>query len=224
MSIIRHEFGPDGVAYLREYLDSSEGFGKRLGPLLKTRELDAGTITAFVPSHSTLQQRMDFGRGGLFTEAGDGETSGTPALQQWIRDMFASPGSPPRLLCVEDALGRRTDAMPATSSSRARYFCGDDVYWCTTNPEDAAGLLRPSATWTPNVAIVTLLPCGWSDVRSEGSLDPAVLRGMAHAAIAVIVGAWDAEGWLIWEPPDATLGSSGSDQFANNQAQEASPS
>jgi len=64
VTLVRHEFGPEGIAYLRTYLASNDGFGKRLGRLLGGRNLDAGTTWAFVPAGSSRQKRVDFQQGG----------------------------------------------------------------------------------------------------------------------------------------------------------------
>lgn len=213
MSFVCHEFGPEGVAYLREYLDANDGFGKRLGRLLlNTRAFEAGTTSAFVPSESSLQQRVNFHHGGLFPGAGRGEPyrrSAVEAFEIWLRDLMGSPGSPPRLLCVEDSLGRRSDAMLDQPSERTLFFCGDAAYWYATRPEGVAKIPIGGATWTPDIAIVTTLPKGMSDIRNEQSLEPEALRDMADDAVAVIVGAWDAEGLLIWTPAGGVTPSTG---------------
>lgn len=204
MTIVRHAFGPEGVAYLRVYLDRNEGFGKRLGHLLSVRDLESGTTSAFVPASSSPEAFGDFERGGLFSRASDSASADTSAFQTWLGDRLRNLPPSTRLVCVEDALSRSTDLASQAPGGDPRFFCGDAVYRYARTPEDAIRIVKPGATWTPDIALVTTLPDGLRELRSGQRVNDEVVSAMADAAIAVVVGAWDAEGLLIWEPAAPT--------------------
>ncbi len=104
---------------------------------------------------------------------------------------------------------RRTDpALDTLPRGEQLFFCGDDVYWYA-GPAKADDALQPGATWDPNIAMVAPLPRALESIANRQSVDPEALEDMAAAAVAVIVGAWDAEGLLIWEPPLAGEGALG---------------
>lgn len=119
MRLVRHDFGPEGTAYVRSYLRSNEAFGKRLGRLLARRDLEAGTTWALVPADSSPQQRLRL-KAGLFPDAGPPvalehgyltpkfDPSSHAQFRRALGDLLSLPSGSPRLLCVEWAYGERT--------------------------------------------------------------------------------------------------------------------
>ncbi len=93
---------------------------------------------------------------------------------------------------------RRTDPVLGGMADSQLFFCGDDVYWYATEFTEGA-CLRPGATWDPNVGMVTVLPPGSGELVNRRSVSPEALEEMAAAAVALLVGAWDADGLLLWE-------------------------
>ena len=209
LTLVRHEFGGDGVAYLRSYLQSNGAFGKRLGPLLARRDLEAGKTWALVPDDSPPHQRTDF-ESGLFPDASPPmrvkqgylvqkfDASAHPQVRQAVADLLSKPGPLPRLLCVEWAYARRTAPWP----DQEIFFCGDDVYGYQGADPAFEGVewVPGGATWEPNVGMVTALPPGFEEIPHRQSITPETLEEMAAAAVAIIVGAWDGEAPLFWEP------------------------
>lgn len=214
--LIRHDFGPEGVAYVRSYLERNDRFGRRLGSLLAGRDIEAGTTWAFVPAASSPRWRVDFEHGGLFPHRGppvqseDGvlvpvfDPSLDPQITAGVAGLFSRPSASPRLLCVEQAYARRTDPWLAERPDEDVFFYGDDVYAYATAdaPIEQATRLLGGATWQPNVGIVTVLPDGLQEMRKREPISPEALGDMAAAAIAIVVGAWDGEGLLFWEPEE----------------------
>lgn len=209
--MVRHEFGPEGPAYLRSYLQSNEGFGKRLGRLLLERhEIESGTTWALVPANATPDSLVNF-ESGIFPPAGPAEkvdvgymvpvfdASSNDAMRDALDGLLAKPSARPSLLVVESALARRTDGWD--QPERQVFFCGDDVYdyALTKDPEAEVSWVPSGATWTPDVGIVTVLPAALGDIADGDSVSPAALEEMAAAAVAIIVGAWDNEAPLFWE-------------------------
>ncbi len=215
MRLVRHEFGPEGAAYIRSYLESNHRFGKRLGRLLARRGPEAGTTWAFVPSDSSLHKRRAFEDGGLFPDPGEEvefaggvlrrvhDPAEEPQIVAWLSDLMVEDSRSNRVLCVDDAHLRRSD-FRLLDSQRRVFFCGDDVYEYALagDPlENPIRQARGAASWEPNVAMVSTLPTGVEEGFNSGqSIADEALEAMATAAVAVIVGAWDGEGLVFWEP------------------------
>jgi hypothetical protein len=199
--IVKHTFGPEGAAYVRSYFASSRGFGKRLGSLLERRDIEAGTTWAFVPAASSARQRVDFEHGMVLPGAA-ASTSSWSAVANWLGALLGSPPSG-RLLCVEDAMARRSDPWLVNEADRKVFFCGDDVYHCAGADDELDHfVLAAAASWKPDIGIVTALPSGREQISNRQSLEPESLEGMAARAVAVVIGAWDAEGFVLWQQVD----------------------
>lgn len=202
MTLVRHEFGEEGPAYLRAYFASNTRFGRRLGTLLSERDLERGTTWSLVPEDAPPARRKAFGQGGLYPKPGyeRPRVTSRPDIQAWLGAWLDDPAATTRyVLCSEDAMRQRTDPAQGTSDTPC-FFCGDDVYWYSEKPEDVVRIPWPSAKWHPAVGMVTALPSGLSGLEHRRVITPPDLEAMAVGAVAVVVGAWDAEGWLIWEP------------------------
>ncbi len=200
--MIRHEFGREAAAYLRSYFDKSVGFGKRLGKLLPRHSIEAGTVSAFVPTDIASARLVDFEKGGLFS-SGVGRSAAEPLVRGWLAGRLGIPSLTPRLLCTEDALMRRSDSVIERLSGHDLFFCGDDVYWYATENSLEDAVLQAGATWRPDITMVTSLPGGLDCIVNRQSIDSHTLAQMAEDAVGIMVGAWDNEGFLLWEPANA---------------------
>jgi len=207
--LVRREFGQEGAAYVQSYLDSNAAFGKRLGRLLARRDIEAGSTWALVPADSPPQQIVDF-EDGLFPNSGfpimahggvlvpKFNPASSTQIQRAVADLMAQPGVSPRLVCAELIHARRDTPLPDDNV----FYCGDDVYAYQTAdaPVEAAAHLPGGATWRPSVAMITSFPTGLEGISNGSSVGPEVLDEMATTAVAIMVGAWDDEAFLFWEP------------------------
>lgn len=200
--MIRHDFGPEAAAYLRSYFDKSVGFGKRLGKLLARHNIEAGVVSAFVPANTASDRLVDFENGGLFG-SGVGRSAAEPLVRGWLAARLGIPSPTPRLLCAEDALMRRSDPVIERLSDHSLFFCGDDVYWYATGNNLEDPVLQAGASWRPDITMVTSLPGGLDRIQNRQSIDSHTLAQMAEDAVGIMVGAWDNEGFLLWEPADS---------------------
>lgn len=202
--LVPHRFGPESVAYMRSYFASNARFGRRLGRLLSRQDIEAGAAWAFIPAESPADRAEDFTVGGLFSKRPDEPSGPSPKPQTvaWLSDRLSDRSSAHRLLCIEDA--RLTPAALDTKLPELNFFfCGEDVYWYAV--DDA--LQKLALEWVPlsgaladpNIAMVTTLPKELRGTRDRRSVSSEVVEEMVRGAIAVIVGAWDWEGFLIWE-------------------------
>ncbi|HEV3408110.1 MAG TPA: hypothetical protein VG079_05420 [Gaiellaceae bacterium] len=195
---------------MRSYLESNERFGKQLGRLLLAHhDLDRGTAWAFVPADSPLDRRTAFEEGGL-------SPARAPSWQEhvvgWLLDQLRQPSATRRVLLVEGALERRSDASLPNRADHPIVFSGDAVYYYETaesSPDDVERWLG-GATWRPDVGIVTDAPRGAERFTERQELTLEELDEMAASASVIVVGAWDDEAFIFWEPstPSTTDASS----------------
>jgi hypothetical protein len=198
--LARHEFGPEGTAYVRSYLESNESMGKRLGRmLLAHHDLDQGIAWAFVPVDSPLDDRTAFEEGGL-------SPASAPTWEErvagWLLQELSQQSATAGVLLVEGAYERRTDGWLEKRPDDPVVFCGDDVYYYETadaGPDQVQRWLG-GATWEPDVGMVTKLPQGTDRLTNRQSITHEDLEEMAVSASVIVVGAWDAEAFFFWQP------------------------
>jgi hypothetical protein len=198
--LIRHQFGSEGHAYLRSYLEANEAFGKRLGRLLLTHhDIDRGRMWAFVPADSLPEHRTDFARGGLLREV---DSSLDEVVGDWLLAELRRPSPAPRIVCVEGALERRTDGWLTKHPEYRVFFCGEDpdTYETTESPLPDLDRWCGGADWRPDLGIIAPLPAEIQQLTNRQSVPPDALEEMAAAASVIIVGAWDDEAFLFWQP------------------------
>ena len=100
---------------------------------------------------------------------------------------------------LEGAFERPIDGFLRTFE-RPVFFCGESVLFhsslsrSTLNPELGLG----GATWRPDIAVVAGLRCHLP--RDRATIHHADLARLVERTVAVIVGAWDDEGLIFWEP------------------------
>ncbi len=198
--LIRHEFGPEGAAYVRSYLESNESMGKRVGRLLLAHhDIDSGITWAFVPVDSPLDRRTAFEEGGL-------SPASTPSWEEhvagWLLHQLRQQSPMARVLLVEGAYQRRTDGWLQKRPDDPAVFCSDDVYryeTAETAPGDVHRWLG-GAAWRPDVGIITTLPQGTDRLINRQYLSLEELEEMAVNASSIVVGAWDDEAFFFWQP------------------------
>ncbi len=220
----RYEFGPGGVDYLRYYLACNALFGNLLGPLLAPRELEAGSTWAFLPSGSSTRAEENFKAGGLLPRGPsrrmpDGNVfvyidsdSVDQAVIEWVAVTLESGDPGTAVVCVEDVVWRRDQLMrPPSELALATFLCEDYVYNYESESRPAveaacsrrlAPVVRSArgAYWRPNVGMITKRPESLETTPPGHEVSSRALEEMAGAASAIIVGAWDVEAFLIWEP------------------------
>lgn len=213
--LTRHDFGLEGAAYVRAYLSANVAMGGRLGRLLEGHDIEAGATWGFVPRDSPGRQRLHFedslfAPSGPAIEAGGGvfvpnfDPATAPQITAAFNSLLTRPRQTPRLLCVEDVFMRRSDfALAPDEWARTPFFCDEAVF------EYAVGgsplppyIVRETVgrTSQPNVGIVTAIPRQVRALRVGDEINDKTLAGMAASAIAIIIGAWDGEAPMFWEP------------------------
>jgi hypothetical protein len=200
--------------YVRRYLGANARFGKRLGALLAERDIEAGTTWALVPSDSAPDRRAAF-EASLFPPAGPAHKvergfmvpnfipSTNPQITSAVGALLNPSEGENFLLCMEDAFGRRSDfKLSPDQWPRQVFFCGEEVYdfALADTPLDEAVRVLGGAEWRPDIGLVAPLPNNREAIHTGDDVSPAELSQMAESAVAVILGAWDDDSLLFWEP------------------------
>jgi hypothetical protein len=133
----------------------------------------------------------DFETGGLVSRR---EGTLSAQFQAWLASL---PAANAVFVCVEDGLHRPSDPVLRSLEQRV-FFYGDSVF--TYGPPEFAelGLLLGGATWNPSVGIVTDVPA--KPLPDREYIEQRELMQLAANTMAVVIGAWDDEGLVIWEP------------------------
>lgn len=99
-----------------------------------------------------------------------------------------------------DVLGGRPDRL-VSERDDAAVIAGAIVQWMAVDAAsapEAPGFLNTSASGYPTVAFA--VPAGFLPRMRAKRWDPEFVQDLAAAALAVIVSAFDNEGWIIWHP------------------------
>lgn len=203
--LVRRDFGPEGTTYVREYLDANHGFGKLLGRfLLASHDIDHGVAWAFSPARPPPERRApltDFETGGVFPKR---DPAWAEQFNLWLNSARGKTAAP-WLLCVEGALERPSDPFLDSYPDWPLFFCGDSVYTYANadSPESDVQRWLGGATWNPNVGIVTERSASLGPLTNRQLVSDAEIAELAARASAIVIGAWDDEGLMFWEPGGA---------------------
>jgi hypothetical protein len=193
----RHEFGPEGHEYVRRYLESGADFGKRLGALLlEHHDVERGTVWAFARVDGAAEKLAEFETGGVFPKR---DPHWNKQADAWLRER-AADGARERVPLVEHPYAKPTDGWLQRNPDSPAVFCGDDVYeYYSAEDDELVGRLG-GATWGPRVGVIAPVPERGPRSWNRQTLSTDVISYIAAQTVAVMIGAWDDEGWLVWEP------------------------
>ena len=196
----RHQFGPEGHAYVRRYLESGARFEKRLGALLLDHhDVDGGSVWAFVRADSPPEKLAAHETGRLFPK---GDPDWATQADRWLRESLSGDD---RVLLIEHPYAKPTDGWLRNNADRRVLVCGDDLYECYLAEDGELVGWLGGATWEPYTGVIA--PAS-PDLPGEGErrlVQPELISSLSEGALAVIVGAWDDEGWIVWEPDGPVL-------------------
>jgi hypothetical protein len=184
---IWHALDERAVAFAREQLSAGKGLARACEPLLADVR-----PKAYLPAAMPAERIYAFRTGGI--NCADSSDEALPAEALW--GFLRSPGGGQRLLVFEDPYARPTDGFITSGRAyTAVAFHGEDVYQII--PVEAAGdALQLPVTEYPliGVATTTERPGG---VANGDRLDGDLLEELARNSVAILVGAWDAENYLV---------------------------
>jgi hypothetical protein len=123
-------------------------------------------------------------------------------LAQLLDELAGRGGS---CVVVEDDAMRRLD--PALSLPRVppSAFIGDRVvHWTDLQPADEALMtIYAGASGYPRNAFVVAMSCAELGLAEGQALDETFADEVARSLVAVLVAAYDAESFLVWDVADA---------------------
>jgi hypothetical protein len=195
--LTRQNLDLEGRSYLHSYLEANARFGKQLGALLiEHYDITDGSLSAYVPSPlpSTRPAPItEFEYGGLYPRR---DPEWAHRFGEWLASLARAGAT--------DAFLEGANESPSDGFLRTYewpvFFCGQSVLFhsslsgSTLNQQLGLG----GAIWRPDISIVTGLTGGLPSDRT--TIDHADLVGLVERTLAVIVGAWDEEGLVFWEP------------------------
>lgn len=194
------DLGPEGIQYVRQRLQNPPQ--KMLSRLvLEHLDLDSGMVQTFIPENLPQDQVANFSHGKYIP------LSETTA---WLIDRVSNVMAlgRERVCTFENSLALPGDPALALKTTR-RVFCGNDVYHILEPQENQAALrqklellLKESGNAYPeSLGFVGIYPkslsCGPTSQIAE--IGCAVIEELARTVEMIIVGAYDAEGYVIWE-------------------------
>jgi hypothetical protein len=196
----RQDLGEEGRSYLASYLEANGRCGKQFGPLLIERyDIENGDLWAYVPSPVPIGRRApltDFESGGLYPRK---DPEWPQRFGEWLRSLGRASASH---FAIEGAYERPSNPFLQTYDEPA-FFCGESVvFYSTLSDSTPTPKLHPGgATWKPDISLVTRTPTTFPADRE--TVAPEALAQLVNGALTVVVGAWDHEGIIFWEPAGA---------------------
>jgi hypothetical protein len=178
---LRRRTGEDLTGIVRDSLSDGNALSKRV---LAVTDFRLGTSVTFVPDATCP---LTLGQGGVI------ET--VDAAREHMQRLVAEVENLPFTIVVgENRTAQSTDEMLVAQIPNSYSTVGEDIYEWGANPEDLAGFLNGvSDLWLTNCFLltgVTTLP---------PKLTPAELEDLADLVKGIVVGAFDAEGYILWK-------------------------
>jgi hypothetical protein len=182
----RTELGHPAVEFLGRTLDG----GKSLARALRdSRDLTQGRIYAFLPESVDAANIVKW-------EQGLGMSS--RASRNALTEALAEIANPvPQAICLlEDAAMRRGEEWRVNSPIR---LIGDEIYHVARSitPGDIKSAILAAKAGMPDIGVISVTPENWPD--AQGAEIGAQLSALVDSALAVFVGAFDGEGYVILE-------------------------
>lgn len=179
----------------RDWMRQSLEQGNALAAAVLARQrFDQGRFRTLVDERLAVRPPTAFATGGVRTARGFDEAF-TSVLNEYAERRAAC-------VVVEDDLVRAGD--PALNRSNLQSaFLGDRVVnWTDLGPgycEDAIYTIQAGSSGYPLNAFLTFFSCEKLGLKKGHQLDSGVPNRVAESLVAVIVAAYDAESYLMWD-------------------------
>ncbi|MBI1923433.1 hypothetical protein HYR99_04195 [Candidatus Poribacteria bacterium] len=180
--------------YIRECLEDGNSLAKHL---LTQLERESGRVVTFLPHGVAPGTTQQFKSGGV-TSAKESES--------WLVTLIqASLSRGEGCLCfLENALARPSDPILSSSKTRILIF-RDEIYHFLSERDVESEKIRQTIRRAESphlfIGIVTSLPKERSfpyEARKVTITSDELLRDLAERTEKIVVGAYDGEGYLVW--------------------------
>lgn len=181
--------------YIRECLEEGNSLARHL---LTQLDPDSGTVSAFLPPHVAPDSATRFRYGGI-AHAEESEACLITLVQAFLSRRER------RLCLFENALAQPHDPVLASAETRLCIFKDEVYHFLSEQDNDSQKIrqtIRAAASPYLCIGVLTSLPQE-SQILCETQrvilTSDEVLRGLAERAETIVVGAYDGEGYLIWQ-------------------------
>jgi hypothetical protein len=211
----RISFGAEGVAYVREYLQQSN----TLAHYLETIDLEGGHTSTWLPEHVDPVRALRFSTGGILAAPSGSVLSyrgldgsilrlePVPNLNGLLSSTIATrlrgEGAP--ILIFGDVTRCASDpGIPVLQNRLKVRLFGEEVYYLLTKQELGSNVLLETITQvhSPTTffgAMSRMADAGRFSLASSDSITKDEIAWLATHAQLIIVGAYDGEGFVLWE-------------------------
>ncbi len=189
--------GREGIEWVSSCLSRGRSFSRTL---LRSVTLSSGSPVACVPEGADGTRLTDFEHGGLVPPGQKAAGSADGALASLImRDLLAAR----RICLLEDGLAKPSDPWLRKAGTE-QYFLGDDVFHFMVSGRADEGKVLKVLRAAKSLPISVGAICG---ISPQVDLPPAdreltqdLLEAFASAVVKIFVGAYDGEGYVVWNP------------------------
>jgi hypothetical protein len=186
-----------------EWVRESLGDGHAVSAaVLAACRLEAGRVGAIVSDDTPEGHRSQFHRGGVIDAASRAEAD---LLLAQLLDTLAGRGG--SCVVIEDDVRRRHDPAVSRPGVAPSAFIGERVvHWTDLQPADKAiTTIYAGASGYPRNAFVVAKSCAELGLADRQELEQTFAESLAKSLLAVLVSAYDAESFLLWEPGGTSM-------------------
>jgi len=180
------ELGDEALRYIRSELAHGRGLARHLLGL----PLEQGRVVTYLPSTVVAEDLLDFGSGGV--AGGEENVRLAELIVGYLRGR--KTGIP---VCVFEHYAHRGDPW----KKDLRYFVVDEEVFLLvhrdTRTEEIAKTAQKAHLY-PSIGILSTLPQDQSLPEDRSEQDLRLLQGLSERTDHVMIGAYDAEAWLVW--------------------------
>jgi hypothetical protein len=184
----KFEFGTEAVSYIQSSLFDGDTLSRHLLSL----PLKNGQVTAHLPATVSSEMAQRFEVGGITTR-----NNTVPHLVAFITTYLSGRGKP---CAVFEAIERHGDLYLSLSkqpffvhNSEIYYFLGSQ----NRDSEKVRTVIQAARSY-PFIGVLTSLSESDPDIRVAQEVTESVLRKLAARTKHLLIGAYDAEGILVW--------------------------
>lgn len=213
MSLEITRLGAEALLYIKEFLAD----GRTLSQLLlQSRNIENGSVITFLPPGTSSEVAVQFTTGGKLPPHSNESEKEITADDGSRWRMVPKPDTSAQLVeiiqnflldnqrniaVLEDSSAAPTDPWLLSSGTRLLTY-DDEVFHClgsvdANEPERILNTINVATSWR-FVAALTRLPKG-TFAESTRELNSEEIRILAHETKIIIVGAYDGEGYLVWQ-------------------------
>ena len=179
----------------REWLRDSLLQGHEISAaMLSSGRIDTGRLAAIIPADTDSDRRTKFETGGLVPGS-----SGTLAEEKLVIDLVARGA---RCVVIEDELAERTDPWIERTRIESAFIGDRVVHWHELTPKsgaDACAAVKTRSSGYPTNAFVTTTTAAELELSRGQALSDVFASSVVRSTIAVLVAAYDAESFVVWD-------------------------